>query len=165
MPSDSAPVSAATSLSASATFTASIARTFDLLASPYRHHEFDASGMVGESVEDDPITKRGQVFRMRMHHTGSDGRITDYETANHVVALEPNRTIAWAPGPVDGDPLGWLWRWDLKVKGKRDQKVKITLTYDWSGAPAETVARYHVPLVDEAGLERSVRMLGALVAS
>ena len=45
---------------------AAAAVVFDLLANPDRHHEIDASGMVGDDEDASPITKVGQVFRMNM---------------------------------------------------------------------------------------------------
>lgn len=149
---------AATRLQVSGVVDAPAGRVFDLLASPYRHCELDPSGMVGAAVEDDPVTKVGQVFRMNMTWTGKDGT-TSYQTDNHVTAFKANRAIAWAVAPADGEPFGWTWRWELEVKGKRDQKTKVTLTYDWSDADESTRRRYGVPLFDETALRRSVDLL------
>lgn len=135
---------------------------FDLLATPHRHHEVDASGMVGTDEEDAPITKTGQVFRMNMAHR-SDGPVQEYQTDNHVTEFEPNRRIAWAVAPVDGEVLGWVWRWDLEPDG--DSKTRVTLTYDWTDTSTEHRAKYNVPAFEHDDLAASVKLLEEALAN
>ncbi|MGI9156810.1 MAG: SRPBCC family protein [Marmoricola sp.] len=152
-----------TSISVAATVPVPAAVIFDLLASPDRHHEVDASGTVGADVDDAPITKTGQVFRMTMTYDGGEKRV-EYQTDNHVTEFEPNRRIAWAVAPVGGEVLGWVWRWDLQPDG--DSRSKVSLTYDWTSASAENQELYGVPVFDEHDLESSVKLLEkALVRS
>jgi hypothetical protein len=135
---------------------------FDLLATPHRHHEVDASGTVGADEDNTPITKTGQVFRMNM--TGQDhGRTVEYQTDNHVTAFTPNRLVEWAVGIVDGDLLGWRWRWDLEPDG--DDRTKVSLTYDWAGTSPENQARFGVPLYDAEDLTASIKLLRTAVGS
>lgn len=148
-----------TSLRVTATINATPAVVFDLLASPHRHHELDASGMVGADEEDTPITKVGQVFRMNMTFRADDGKVTDYQTDNHITAFEPNRVIAWSVAPVDGEPLGWTWRYELAPKKKNDEKTKVALVYDWTGITEESKKQYGVPAFDEDDLDASLSLL------
>ncbi len=135
-----------------------VGRVFDLLASPYRHREFDASKMVVSDETGDPITKVGQVFRMNMCRMTADGPV-EYQTDNHVTKFKPNRKIAWAVADKDGEPGGWFWRYDLSVKGKRDQKTLLTLTYDWGDASDRTVRAVGLPAFNESNLQDSLTLL------
>ena len=111
---------------------AAAAVVFDLLANPDRHHEIDASGMVGDDEDASPITKVGQVFRMNM--SSGDGAGEKYQVDNHVTQFQPNRRIAWEVGLVDGERLGWTWCYDLEPHGQ--DKSEVALTYDWSAVVA-----------------------------
>jgi hypothetical protein len=145
-----------------ATVHAPPAVVFDLLATPHRHHEVDASGTVGGNDEDSPITKIGQIFRMNMTHAGADQTV-EYQTDNHVTAYTPNRSIAWQVAPVDGEPLGWRWQWELEPKG--EDRTTVSLTYDWTGTPPENVAKYGVPMFDERDLTKSLALLESAVGN
>ncbi|MCW2756353.1 MAG: polyketide cyclase [Nocardioidaceae bacterium] len=151
-----------TRIRVTATVDAPTAVVFDYLASPHRHKEFDASGMVGTDEFDEPITKTGQVFRMNMERGPADARI-EYQVDNTVTKFKANRKVAWAVGEVDGDPYGWTWRYDLSPKGKNEQKTLVTLTYDWADATDHTVKTMHLPLFSEADLEASLKLLGKVV--
>jgi hypothetical protein len=135
---------------------------FDILATPHRHHEVDASGMVGADEEDSPITKAGQVFRMNM--TGvEDGETVQYQVDNLVTAFEPNRVIAWTVAEADGKPLGWSWRYDLEPNG--DHKADVTLTYDWTGMSDADRAEHGVPSFGADELTASLDLLAKVVKS
>lgn len=140
------------------TLNVAVGRVFDLLASPYRHREFDASKMVVSDETGDPITKIGQVFRMNMCRMTPDGPF-EYQTDNHVTKFKPNRKVAWAVAEKDGEPLGWFWRYDLSVKGKRDQKTLLTLTYDWGDASDRTVKAVGLPVFTTEDLSASLALL------
>jgi hypothetical protein len=143
-----------------ATVHAPAAVVFDLLATPHRHHQADASGMVGADEDDLPITKTGQVFRMNMTGNG-DGRTVEYQTDNHVTAFTPNRAIGWAVAPSNGEPLGWTWRWDLEPDG--DDRTTVSLTYDWTATSVENREKYGLPAFGVEELTASVKLLEAAV--
>jgi hypothetical protein len=135
---------------------------FDVLATPHRHHELDASGMVGADEYDAPITKAGQVFRMNM--TGvEDGQPVEYQVDNRVFAFKPNRVIAWTVAEAGGEPLGWSWRYDLAPHG--DHKSEVTLTYEWTGMSDADREEYGVPSFGEAELTASLDLLAKVVRS
>lgn len=112
---------------------------FALLARPDRHIEFDGSGMLRGTDTTAPITAVGDRFVMRMYFDRLGG---DYVMDNHVVDLEPDRRIAWAPAAGDeraagenfkvGVPAGHRWVFELAPDG--DATV-VTETYDCTGAP------------------------------
>ena len=140
---------------AAVTVAASPDRVFELLTDPARHSEFDATGMVEPPVTSARLTHAGQIFVMNM--TYRDGNhVEHYQSDNHVCALEPGRTIAWATATHGGAPLGWLWRYDVEPAA---EGVTVTLTYDWTNTPPENITRFGVPLVDTAGLTRSLQLL------
>lgn len=151
-----------TSVHVTATVHAQPAIVFDLLATPHRHHEVDASGTVGADEFDEPITKTGQVFRMNMIQQGDDDS-TEYQTDNLVTKFKANRKIAWAPVDGEGKKLGWFWRYDLSPKGKNDQKTLVRLTYDWGDATPEMLEKFGVPSFGEADLEKSLGLLAEVV--
>jgi hypothetical protein len=140
---------------ATATVAASPDKAFELLTAPARHSEFDATGMVGPPATRARLTQAGQVFVMNMTYRDGD-LVEHYQSDNHVCALEPGRTIAWATATHGGAPLGWFWRYDVEPAA---EGAAVTLTYDWTNTPPENVARFGVPLVDTAGLTRSLQLL------
>jgi len=96
---------------------------FEVLASPYRHQDFDGSQMLRGAVGDFAITGVGATFTIKMHRLGRD-----YEMINHVVEFEANRLIAWEPSPGDidtaggdasriGVPSGYRWGYRLVPDG------------------------------------------------
>ena len=143
-----------TSIRVTRKVSAAAAVVFDLLANPDRHHEIDASGMVGDDEDAAPITKVGQVFRMNMSAAGGD---EPYQVDNHVTVFEPNRKLAWEVGLVDGDRLGWTWTYELEPHG--DDKSDVALTYDWTGVSPEAREEYGVPAFGSDQLNASLDLL------
>jgi uncharacterized protein YndB with AHSA1/START domain len=142
-------------LTATVTVAASPDQVFELLTDPARHHESDATGMVGHPVTPARLTHVGQVFVMTMTYR-EGGHVEHFESDNHVRVIEPGHTISWATAIHGGPPLGWLWRYGVKpVAGG----TAVTLTCDWTGTPPENVSRFGVPLTDTGGLGRSLRLL------
>ena len=111
-------------------------QVFALLTDPTRHQETEPSDWVRDAIDTAPITSVGQVFEMNMYLDVIGGAYTMH---NEVIALEPDRTVAWAPGQSDGnggvDRAGWTWRYDL---APRNDGTDVTLTYDWSATPQST---------------------------
>lgn len=135
---------------------------FAVLADPARHRETEPGDWVQASIETDTLTRQGQVFGINMHHEAVGG---DYQMWNTVTALDPGRTIAWAPGRRDknGDIAqgGHIWRYDLEPSGG---STVVTLTYDWSAMPHQ--AREQVggmPPFGEAFLDQSLSSLAQAV--
>ncbi len=116
---------------------------FTVLADPSTHKDIDGTGWLREALDAEPLTEVGQIFRIAMYHDNHPDK--HYEMANKVIALEPDRVIAWEPGSEAEDGSlefgGWTWRYDLRPAG--DDRTEVTLTYDWSNVPAET--REHIP--------------------
>jgi hypothetical protein len=137
-------------------------RIFDLLATPYRLPDIDPTGAVVSDDNASPVTAAGQVFRMNM--VAADGsQPTRYLNEHRVTAFMHNRLIAWTVAPVDGDPHGWSWRYELeplesKKNGKK-KRTRVTLTYDWSEASEANVARFGIPAFDAADLEACLARL------
>jgi uncharacterized protein YndB with AHSA1/START domain len=131
---------------------------FDLLADPATHRDFDASGMVGAPVDPARLARVGQVFAMAMTYRDGE-QVEHYRSDNHVTVCEPPHRIAWATATEGGAPLGWFWRYDLDLT---PVGTRVTLTYDWTDAPAADRRRFGVPLVTEDDLERSLRLLARI---
>jgi hypothetical protein len=113
-------------------------RLFEILALPANHPRIDGSGMLvrGSEVE---IAGVGDVFTMIMHND----EMGDYEMANHVVAYDVDRRIAWEPvlksasRAEDQDDIGVRngvrWSYELQPLDKRS--TLVTEIYDCRAAP------------------------------
>jgi len=143
-----------TRISAERVLPVSRAEVWSLIADPSRHHEFDASGMVGGLANQRPQAP-GDVFRMNMTYR-SAGAVENYQSDNHVIRFEPEQTIEWATALPDVEPLGWTWTYEL---ADAPEGTRVCLTFDWTRTPAENVHRFGVPLTDERGLAASLALL------
>lgn len=118
------------------TINAPAADIFAVLADPARHHDTEPGDWVQGAIDAEPLTEVGQLFGMNMHLAARD---SDYQMWNEVTVLEPNRSIAWAPGMRDDSGTitagGHVWRYDLEPGA--DGATRVTLTYDWSGMPQQ----------------------------
>lgn len=143
---------------------------FDLLADPSTHAAIDGSGWVQQPVDGARLTRPGQVFRMGMYHDNHPNK--HYEMANRLEVFDRPRAIAWQPGAEPrhipgrddtGDASieygGWIWRYDLEPVGADTSEV--TLTYDWSGVPAEQ-RDIEFPPFGREHLEKSLKHLAVL---
>lgn len=153
-----------THLVAEHTIHAASKKVFSLLADPSRHHLTEPTDWVRGSLEQSPatITEVGQVFGIEMFHVNAGGR---YEMHNRVIALEPERTIAWEPAQYSADGTletgGWTWRYDLEPAGA---DTRVRLTYDWSATPPEIIEQIGgMPAVGIDHLERSLEALADAV--
>jgi hypothetical protein len=120
---------------ATAVVDAPAAAVFAVLADPAKHAAIDGTGWVRETLDGEPLTAAGQIFRMSMYHPNHpDG---NYEMANRVEVFDPPTTISWEPGYDAGDGAlrfgGWIWRYDLAPAGP--STTTVTLSYDWSAVP------------------------------
>jgi uncharacterized protein YndB with AHSA1/START domain len=108
---------------------------FAVLADPAKHAAIDGTGWVRGSLDGQPLTAAGQVFRIAMYHPNHPEG--NYEMANRVQVFDPPRAISWEPGQDAGDGSlrfgGWVWRYDLTPAGPSG--TEVTLSYDWSAVP------------------------------
>lgn len=136
---------------------ASPSQVFALLTDPTRHQETEPTDWVGEALDPSPLTRTGQVFGMNMFHVAAGGA---YLMHNEVVALEPDRTVAWRPGQYDEHGVlgsaGWTWRYDLTPDG---DGTMVTLTYDWSAVPDALREEFNLPPFGPDFLEQSLDSL------
>lgn len=124
------------SISATTVIDAPTDVVFGVLADPAKHAAIDGTGWVRESVNAEPLTAAGQIFRMDMYHPNHPNGA--YQMANRVQVFDPPSAISWEPGYDDDDSGGlafggWFWRYDLAPAGP--DKTEVTLTYDWSAVP------------------------------
>jgi uncharacterized protein YndB with AHSA1/START domain len=152
------------SVSATRTIDAPAEAIFAVLADPARHAAIDGTGWVRETLDRDPLTGPGQIFRMSMYHEmHPDGT---YEVANRVQVFDPPSAISWEPGSETRDGAlqfgGWIWRYDLTPAGPSN--TAVTLSYDWSAVP--DAMREHIPFppFPPEHLHNSLAHLADLVA-
>ena len=150
----------------STTIPTSPTAVFAVLADPSTHPAIDGTGWVARSLDGQPITAPGQVFRMAMYHPNHpDG---DYEIANLVEVCDAPRAIGWKPGTEAPDTGvlsfgGWTWRYDLEERGPAE--TAVTLTYDWSAVGPEVREYLQFPPFPLDHLERSLQHLADLAAA
>ncbi len=113
------------------------AAVWAVLSDPARHQDTEPTDWVRDAIEPEPLTRVGQVFGMNMAFP-QNGK--PYVMHNRVIALEPERVIAWAPGMLrDGklpEDVWWTWRYELApVEDAAGPATDVTLTYDWTDAP------------------------------
>ncbi|WP_299056665.1 SRPBCC family protein [uncultured Nocardioides sp.] len=151
-------------VSATRVVPATAGAVFALLTDPRRHAGVDGTGWVGAAVDPAPLTRVGQVFRMRMVH--ADHPDGEYETANEVLVLEPDRAVAWRTGYHDPEVGGlvfggWWWRYDLVPEGA--DGTRVTLTYDWSAVGPGPREYLDFPMFPTGHLEASLRHVAAML--
>lgn len=151
-------------LIANAVVDAPASAVFTILADPANHAAIEGTGWVRESLDGEPITGPGQLFRIAMYHPNHpDGH---YEMANKVLTFEPDRAIGWEPGQAgEGGVVeygGWTWHYELTPAGPG--QTRVTLTYDWSAVPAGIREHIEFPAVPLEYLHNSLANLGKLVA-
>ncbi|MCU4183291.1 SRPBCC family protein [Acidiferrimicrobium sp. IK] len=131
-------------LTASRIINAPAEKIFAVLADPTTHAAIDGTGWVRESLDGQPLSAPGQVFRMAMYFPNANRGDGHYRMANRVQVFDPPRAVSWEPGQDtdDGDVRygGWVWRYDLTAAGP--DATEVTLSYDWSAVPA--VVRDHI---------------------
>jgi uncharacterized protein YndB with AHSA1/START domain len=153
------------SISATTIIDAPAEAIFAVLADPARHAAIDGTGWVREALDGKPLTAAGQVFRMAMYHANHpDG---SYLMANRVQVFDPPSIISWEPGQdADDGSLsfgGWIWRYDLTPAGP--SRTKVTLSYDWSAAPAQVRRNIAFPPFPADHLGNSLAHLAELATA
>jgi Polyketide cyclase / dehydrase and lipid transport len=153
------------SVSATTIIDAPAGAIFAVLADPASHAAIDGTGWVRESVDSQPLTAAGQVFRIAMYHPNHpDG---NYQVANRVEAFDAPSVISWKPGYYTEDGSlgfgGWVWRYDLTPAGP--SQTKVTLSYDWSAVADDTRERIGFPPFPPDHLGNSLAHLAELVTA
>ena len=152
-------------LSATRVIEAPAEAIFAVLADPAKHAAIDGTGWVRETLDSNPLTAPGQIFRMSMYHPNHpDG---NYRMANRVQVLDPPTTISWEPGHDAGDGnlrfAGWIWRYDLAPAGPSN--TTVTLSYDWSAVPDSVRENIRFPPFPPEHLSNSLAHLAELVTT
>jgi uncharacterized protein YndB with AHSA1/START domain len=152
-------------VSATTTIKTSAEAVFAVLADPSRHAAIDGTGWVRDSVDDQPLTGSGEIFRVAMYHPNHpDG---DYEMSNQVLEFEPPRVISWRPGYVSSPTGelefgGWVWRYDLAQLCP--DMTEVTLSYDWSAVGPEARQQVRFPPFPPDHLANSLDHLAEIAA-
>jgi hypothetical protein len=151
------------SLSAIMVIKAPAEAIFAVLADPASHAAIDGTGWLRGSLDRQPLTAAGQIFRMSMYHPNHPDGF--YEIANQVQEFDPPRVISWKPGSDAEDGTlsfgGWVWRYDLTAGGPSN--TTVTLTYDWSAVPDPIREHIGFPPFPPEHLGNSLAHLDALV--
>jgi hypothetical protein len=117
-------------VSVSLTIQAPAEAIFAVLVDPTKHAAIDSTGWVSDSLDRQPLSAWGQIFRMALYHAKHPNG--DDEMANRVQVFDPPHSISWEPGSDSGDSTfragGWIWRHDLASLGPSETEVR--LSYD-----------------------------------
>ncbi len=95
---------------------------FEEIADPSRQPAWDGNDNLGEAAPGQRVRGVGEVFVM----TTTTGKVRE----NHVLEFEEGRRIAWSPAEPGGEPLGHVWRWEVRPVG--DGRTEVVHTYDWT---------------------------------
>jgi hypothetical protein len=127
------------SVSESRDINVSAARIFSILSTPALQPDVDGTGMLRGAVDNQVITKVGDVFYISMTHWLRG----NYVMANHVVAFEQDRHLAWEPvvhsyerpeyQAAVGQPGLREWGWQLEPL--TDSATRVTAYFEGSRLP------------------------------
>jgi hypothetical protein len=111
-------------------------RIFAILIDPAMHPRVDGTGMLRSAVENEPISKVGDVFFMSMTHWSRG----NYIMKSLVTEFEQDRRVAWEPiaqaserGDFDSDggtsePRRWGWQ----LEPLSDGRTRVTEFFEGS---------------------------------
>jgi uncharacterized protein YndB with AHSA1/START domain len=116
-------------------------RIFSILANPALHREIDGTGMLRAAIEDQVISRVGDMFYMSMVHWDRG----NYVMTNEVVEFEQDRRIVWEPVSAiwdraefnlgNGKSAHQLWGWQLEPLD--EDNTRVTEFFDCSRCPEE----------------------------
>ena len=129
---------------------------FAVLRDPRRHPELDGSGTLRAAPAAAPVTGVGDEFVMELQAPD----LGAYRSRSVVVDYEPNRVIAWSPGPVGEEPFGHVYRYMLQPDGP--DHTQVTQTYDWSRVTDPRLTG-GLPRVSRDELARTLDLLATAV--
>lgn len=135
---------------------AAAADVFAVLRDPRRHPDLDGSGTLRAAPDALPITDVGDVFVMHLHAPD----LGTYRSRSTVIDYEPDRTIAWSPGPVGEEPFGHVYRYTLQPDGP--ERTHVTQIYDWSQVTDPRLTA-QLPRVSRDELTRTLDLLAVAV--
>jgi uncharacterized protein YndB with AHSA1/START domain len=131
---------------------------FAVLCDPRRHPDLDGSGTLRAAPDAVPLTAVGDEFVM---HLEADD-LGSYRSRSVVVRYEPDRAIAWSPGPVGEEPFGHTYSYVLEPEGA--SVTRVTQTYDWS-AVTDPRLLGTLPRVSLDELSRTLDLLALAVGT
>jgi hypothetical protein len=129
------------SVSESRDINASATCIFSILSNPALQPDVDGTGMLRSAVDNEVIAKVGDVFYISMTHWHRG----NYVMANHVVAFEQDRHIAWEPvvhsyeRPEYREAVGQpgLREWGWQLERVDDCTTRVTEYFEGSRLPED----------------------------
>ena len=151
-------------VSVTTTVDAPASTVFEVLADPAQHAAIDGTGWVRDALDGELLTHVDQMFRIAMYHDNHPEG--DYEMANKVIALEPEREIGRKPGRPDRTASSSTADGHGITRSSRPApaQTRVTLTYDWSAVPAELRQHVQFPPFPVEHLKNSRANLANLAA-
>ncbi len=127
------------SVSESRDLDATAARIFAVVSDPAMHPQVDGTGMLRSADDNQTLSKVGDVFYIHMVHW----HLGAYVMANHVVAFERDRLIAWEPvvfsyeNPEYEQAVGQpgLRHWGWQLEPLSDESTRVTAFFEGSRLP------------------------------
>lgn len=112
---------------------------FEIIANPVNHPKIDGSGMLRAATSVAALSGVGDVFTMAMRND----EMGNYEMANQVLELEPDRRVVWEPELLtvsraeDVEGIGDCGhvRWGFELVAAGPSTTVVTETYDCTRSP------------------------------
>ena len=132
---------------------------FRVLSDPQGHVAIDSSGML-MSASGEPVKAVGDRFTVHMDREAlNDFPLGLYDVDVRIVALEPDREIAWT---VEGQlNLGHVYGYRLEPI---EAGTLVTSYYDWSGIEDQWRQANIFPVIPEGALRATLGILARVVA-
>lgn len=120
---------------------------FEVAVNPHRHHEWDGSGTVGDSVSGPERLNEGDRFTVSMKAFGLPYKLTS--TATKIV---PNEVVEWQ------HPGKHRWRYEFESIGSL--RTRVTETWDYrESAAAKIFELTRFTRRNASGIEKTLKRI------
>jgi Polyketide cyclase / dehydrase and lipid transport len=144
------------------TIPADAATIFRVLRDPMGHVAIDSAGMLMDATGE-PVSAVGDTFVVHMDREAlNDYPLGRYDVTVKIVALEPDREIAWTIEGQIRPQIGHVYGYRLEPAADGEGTL-VTSYYDWSGIDEAWKAADIFPIIPESALRATLGILDRTV--
>jgi hypothetical protein len=138
------------------------ATIFRLLCDPQGHVAIDSAGMLMDATGE-PVSAVGDTFVVHMDREAlNDYPLGRYDVTVKIVALEPDREIAWTIEGQIRPQIGHVYGYRLEPAAEGEGTL-VTSYYDWSGIDETWKQADIFPIIPESALRATLGILDRTV--